>query len=201
MDALYRIQGFVRHFFSCADCVNHFLTIPPDLPRIDASEGERLVVWLWQIHNGVTHRVARESTNEETKKLPPVDWPSFKDCPKCWNDDQHSMNAAMRPTYEYIRDSFLLPSKDGWKPPQDCVLMGDSSLCAKAGSLSGTADEDSSSYEVLNTGMLIFGCIFGLCFVGVLVLLVKNNAAQGEMDEALQKIIQARLEKAKKKTT
>lgn len=58
------LRGWVDNFFGCADCKEHFLT---DFDRCayGRCDTERPVsLWLWEDHNHVTQRVARESQQE-----------------------------------------------------------------------------------------------------------------------------------------
>lgn len=73
------IRLFVKHFFGCAECVQHFLRANPervitDLARKDHEGANAVTYWLWKMHSIV---------NRVTKK--PF-WPSLKQCPICFAD-------------------------------------------------------------------------------------------------------------------
>mmetsp|Transcript_59593 Transcript_59593/g.192899 ORF Transcript_59593/g.192899 Transcript_59593/m.192899 type:complete len:254 (+) Transcript_59593:900-1661(+) len=82
-EALPRIRGFVSHFFGCKECVQHWLHMYDScqLGRCDLApeDGRGAALWLWQVHNNVTLRVAAEQ-----QRPIPEPWPSRSLCPGCW---------------------------------------------------------------------------------------------------------------------
>lgn len=82
-DALTRIRGFVAYFFGCADCVGHFVRAFDgcDWGRctLEPWDGVGAALWLWQVHNAVTERVAAEQG-----RPPPPPWPRRELCGPCW---------------------------------------------------------------------------------------------------------------------
>lgn len=74
------IRAFVEHFFGCELCVKHFLAANPpsvigEMAKYDADGPQKLVVWLWRMHNKV---------NKVTKK---GFWPTVAECPVCYADN------------------------------------------------------------------------------------------------------------------
>lgn len=80
-EALTRIRGFVSKFFGCESCVKHFLeTYDACMASncVDRSDATSASLWLWEVHNNVTMRVAVERGLEI-----PDPWPSKSMCPQC----------------------------------------------------------------------------------------------------------------------
>lgn len=84
--ALERIRGFVANFFGCADCQKHFLSIYDGCTfgrcQLACQDGRGAALWLWQVHNNVTIRVA-----DEQGMPTPSQWPPKSMCPTCWARD------------------------------------------------------------------------------------------------------------------
>lgn len=79
----------VDHFLFCGPCREHFLNAYEgcsygrcEVLASKQDQAKRLVLWLWRLHNGVSLRVLREHPPKEA-----VDrrWPTYRDCPGCWN--------------------------------------------------------------------------------------------------------------------
>lgn len=98
------IRDFVRHFFGCRECSKHFVqmydTCQQDVCHrlVPSRDWREAALWLWQAHNDVNVRLARERwvdrhhIGEEmipTTEDPLHDalWPSRDKCPKCWMSD------------------------------------------------------------------------------------------------------------------
>ncbi|XP_030370799.1 sulfhydryl oxidase 1-like [Scaptodrosophila lebanonensis] len=75
------IHGFVKNFFGCTDCVNHFLEMARRRQIWLVKNKDEEVLWLWRAHNEVNKRLAGDST--EDPKFLKLQYPSAKDCPGC----------------------------------------------------------------------------------------------------------------------
>eukprot|EP00929_Paragymnodinium_shiwhaense_P102869 TRINITY_DN6609_c0_g1_i1.p1 TRINITY_DN6609_c0_g1~~TRINITY_DN6609_c0_g1_i1.p1 ORF type:complete len:546 (+),score=76.24 TRINITY_DN6609_c0_g1_i1:76-1713(+) len=80
--ALPRIRGFVANFFECDDCRKHFTETYDSCAlgrcQLAAEDHKGEALWLWQVHNEVTARVAEER-GRQTRK-----WPTQAQCGSCW---------------------------------------------------------------------------------------------------------------------
>ena len=92
------IHAYVEHFFGCADCASHFLSMASSsndpMPLATSvssaadfaadSAADSAVLWLWRAHNKVNARL--NSTGMRTVLrlgLPKVQYPSAVLCPNC----------------------------------------------------------------------------------------------------------------------
>lgn len=90
------LEGYIKHFFQCSDCAEHFLQ---ELQGPDArmvSTKRDAVLWLWRTHNRVNERLVREDAsgaNPQDKVYKHVQWPLEKVCGTCydptggWNEE------------------------------------------------------------------------------------------------------------------
>ncbi|XP_030559117.1 sulfhydryl oxidase 1 [Drosophila novamexicana] len=75
------IHGFVRQFFGCKDCVQHFLGMAERRRIFSVASRDEEILWLWEAHNEVNQRLAGDST--EDPKFPKIQFPSRTICDKC----------------------------------------------------------------------------------------------------------------------
>lgn len=69
MDA---IVGYVKHFFPCEDCKQHFLDMAQERRSDRVKTQEDAMLWLWSAHNAVNARLEK-----------PL-WPPKELCPRCY---------------------------------------------------------------------------------------------------------------------
>jgi len=74
------ILGYVKHFFSCKDCAQHFLSGANNLAYHPHSDKDA-IYWLWTLHNMANRRLADDIT--EDPQFPKIQWPSKQNCPQC----------------------------------------------------------------------------------------------------------------------
>lgn len=96
------VRGYIRHFFQCSDCSRHFLEYATSHDAEQVVSKRDAVIWLWQTHNTVNDRLAKEEevNNLGDSKHPKMQWPSKEACTSCrqeggvndggdgWVDDQ-----------------------------------------------------------------------------------------------------------------
>ncbi|GLD95593.1 hypothetical protein PINS_up004270 [Pythium insidiosum] len=90
------IRRFVKHFFGCIECRDHFLQFNTleTVRRIRDAENKPVAIkrWVWKTHNGVNKGVRH-----------PV-WPKPEACPTCGDENQWDYDQVDRwldDTYEY----------------------------------------------------------------------------------------------------
>lgn len=110
-EALERIRGFVVHFFGCADCASHFLSMYDgcQFGRCLLSPEDRRggALWLWQVHNNVTLRVASEQGYPQPER-----WPPWELCTDCWRGEgQTSSLYDAEEVYAYMVRAYT-PASD-----------------------------------------------------------------------------------------
>lgn len=72
--------GYVRNFFSCRECAEHFNSHVSRLGYLPHT-GDQSILWMWTIHNTANHMLAGDQTEDPTR--PKIQWPSAANCPNC----------------------------------------------------------------------------------------------------------------------
>lgn len=75
------MYGYVKHFFGCTECSQHFQAMADRNRIFDVKDNNKAVLWLWISHNEVNLRLAGDVT--EDPHYPKVQFPSIKHCPEC----------------------------------------------------------------------------------------------------------------------
>lgn len=76
------IRSYVREFFACTECREHFLSVAL-LPE-DLSTPKAQALWMWRAHNMATKHVNEDEGTVTKWALPPRElWPSLEQCPAC----------------------------------------------------------------------------------------------------------------------
>lgn len=84
LDALRAVHGFVKNFFGCTDCSQHFQGMADELLIWQVASKDEAVLWLWKAHNQVNRRLAGDAT--EDPAYPKIQFPSKSVCPRCRDD-------------------------------------------------------------------------------------------------------------------
>ena len=81
------VYGYIRSYFTCLECRNHFVQMAQASPDFNKAYTKRSVIlWLWWAHNRVNLRLAGEEAKSHAgdpyfpKKL----WPSISQCEGCY---------------------------------------------------------------------------------------------------------------------
>lgn len=92
LDAL---RGYIKYFFQCKECADHFLEMIDSQESKDVKSKNDGILWLWKTHNKVNKRLAREQDDAGAgdRLFPHEQWPSKDLCPKChgkdsWNEEE-----------------------------------------------------------------------------------------------------------------
>ncbi|KOB72015.1 Sulfhydryl oxidase [Operophtera brumata] len=75
------MYGYIKNFFGCTECVQHFLAMAERNRLFDVKENDKAVLWLWISHNEVNLRLAGDVT--EDPQYPKIQFPSIRRCPAC----------------------------------------------------------------------------------------------------------------------
>ena len=81
------IISYVREFFSCRSCADHFSAHISQLGYLPHT-GDQSILWLWTIHNIVNHQLVGDTTEDPTR--PKIQWPSRQHCPACRGSNNRS---------------------------------------------------------------------------------------------------------------
>ncbi|KAM5201593.1 sulfhydryl oxidase 1 isoform 2-T2 [Hipposideros larvatus] len=82
-EVLQAIRGYIRYFFGCQDCADHFEQMAAaSMHRVGSLDSA--VLWLWSSHNKVNTRLA--GAPSEDPQFPKVQWPPRELCSACHNE-------------------------------------------------------------------------------------------------------------------
>ncbi|CAG9462725.1 unnamed protein product [Pedinophyceae sp. YPF-701] len=102
------VRAFVRRFFGCSGCAQHFETQLSDSATRGVHTEQQAALWLWRAHNWVNHRLAKEGGGATGDPAhPKVTWPAYSDCAVCYKV------APGTPEYERVRDAEHLGTASG----------------------------------------------------------------------------------------
>ncbi|NWX21662.1 QSOX1 oxidase, partial [Aegotheles bennettii] len=85
LEVLSTMRCYIRHFFGCQECAEHFEAMAAESMDRVASR-EEAVLWLWSHHNKVNARLA--GTDTEDPNFPKLQWPPPDMCPQCHKEEQ-----------------------------------------------------------------------------------------------------------------
>lgn len=85
LEVLGVMHGYVKNFFGCHDCSQHFQEMAVRREMRNVSSLDSSVMWLWMAHNEVNKRLAGDQT--EDPEYPKVQFPAKERCPMCRNAD------------------------------------------------------------------------------------------------------------------
>ncbi|CAG9138670.1 unnamed protein product [Plutella xylostella] len=95
------MHGYIKNFFGCTECSEHFQTMAAKNQIFDVKENDKAVLWLWVSHNEVNLRLAGDLT--EDPYHPKIQFPSPTKCPKCRQArGQWNLSAV----YEYLQQIY-----------------------------------------------------------------------------------------------
>ena len=87
------VNGFIRNFFNCIECREHFLKMADATKGYEIETPEEISFWIWRRHNEVNERLLSDGDVAGDPKFPKQQWPDIQSCSKCrhtdgsWNDD------------------------------------------------------------------------------------------------------------------
>lgn len=132
-EAAIRIRGFVKTFFGCEACVEHFLGMFDSCKfgrcELSPRDGPGTALWLWQVHNNVSARIAGEQGRPV-----PEPWPKKAFCEDCWVQDPSNPGTHWDPNavFRYLSLAYL-PQEESRGPGSKGPFQGLASLNLPAG--------------------------------------------------------------------
>lgn len=109
LDVLKAVHGFVKNFFGCTDCSQHFQAMADELLIWQVSSKDDAVLWLWKAHNQVNRRLAGDAT--EDPAYPKIQFPSQSACARC--RDQMS-NWQTQEVLHFLKEFYSSSKLSGW---------------------------------------------------------------------------------------
>lgn len=83
LEVLRAVHGFVKNFFGCSECSQHFQTMAIKNNIWGVPTKDQAVLWLWTAHNEVNKRLAGDTTEDPV--FPKVQFPTEATCPECYS--------------------------------------------------------------------------------------------------------------------
>ena len=91
------IHGYVKNFFGCADCAEHFITMAAKNKIFEVNTADENILWLWRAHNEVNARLAGDDTEDPMYQK--VQYPTSEQCPDCRDENTGDWDEARVLTY------------------------------------------------------------------------------------------------------
>lgn len=93
LEVLQAMHGYVKYFFGCTDCSEHFQAMATRRKIWSTPSKEEAVLWLWAAHNEVNQRLAGDAT--EDPKFPKIQFPSASSCTQCYKQPESHSSANL----------------------------------------------------------------------------------------------------------
>ncbi|XP_067632342.1 sulfhydryl oxidase 1 [Eurosta solidaginis] len=103
LEVLRAIHGYVKFFFGCTHCSEHFQEMAVRRKIWHVSSKAEAALWLWEAHNEVNNRLAGDET--EDPKFPKIQFPSESSCSQCRKAD--AISSSSKSTINWDRDAVL----------------------------------------------------------------------------------------------
>ena len=107
-DMMNALTGYIDKFFMCSVCRTHFLQVLAQDNVKDVKSQKDFALWLWEAHNVVNKRLAKEEeeNNEGKPDRPKVIFPTREVCPVCFVDP-YSDVYSKDDVFEYLKLSYF----------------------------------------------------------------------------------------------
>ncbi|CAH1736277.1 sulfhydryl oxidase 1-like [Aphis gossypii] len=83
------IAGYIKHFFGCTDCSEHFMSMATTI-QTNVSSFDDAVLWLWSAHNQVNRRLKGDVTEDPVH--PKIVFPLKVHCETCYQNGTDEWN-------------------------------------------------------------------------------------------------------------
>lgn len=84
-EVLSAMHGYIKHFFGCSDCSNHFQEMAKRNDIFSTKSTDAAILWLWMSHNEVNRRLSGDDTEDPDHQK--VQFPTPANCPGCRDTD------------------------------------------------------------------------------------------------------------------
>ncbi|XP_001993661.2 sulfhydryl oxidase 1 [Drosophila grimshawi] len=114
------VHGFVKHFFGCRDCVQHFMGMSERRKIFSVASRDEEILWLWEAHNEVNQRLEGDIT--EDPKFPKVQFPTLSVCGNCQINSLHNTTWQRPQVLSFLKElydgrnlsNYGLPTTNGY---------------------------------------------------------------------------------------
>ncbi|XP_059612914.1 sulfhydryl oxidase 1 isoform X2 [Phlebotomus argentipes] len=90
LEVLHAMHGYIKHFFGCTDCSNHFQEMAKKNRMFSVASQDNAILWLWSAHNEANKRLSGDTTEDPAH--PKIQFPGAAECPQCRRGDNASHN-------------------------------------------------------------------------------------------------------------
>lgn len=101
-DVLNAMKNYVKHFFKCRECADHFMTMIKNGSSIEneVKSYKDAVLFLWSKHNEVNKRLRGDETDDPfyPKKI----FPTAEFCPNCYDSSNDEASPDPKKSFEFI---------------------------------------------------------------------------------------------------
>lgn len=108
LEVLQAMHGYIKYFFGCSDCSNHFQTMANNRKIWSTASKDDAILWLWSSHNVVNKRLAGDET--EDPLFPKIQFPTKESCEKCYREqhgiitDTNEINWDKQAVLEFLKN-------------------------------------------------------------------------------------------------
>ncbi|KAM4720725.1 sulfhydryl oxidase 1 [Rhinophrynus dorsalis] len=108
-EVLMTMRGYVKNFFGCRECAQHFEGMAQESMNTVSSLDEA-IMWLWDRHNRVNKRLSGAAS--EDPEFPKVQWPTPELCPLCQIEEEgeegedHVLNWDLPNVLHFLKSHF-----------------------------------------------------------------------------------------------
>lgn len=179
LEVLKAIHGFVKNFFGCTHCSEHFQEMASRNGIFDEKSKDEAALWLWKAHNEVNQRLAGDST--EDPAFPKMQYPSKEICPQCYQPvlkfeggttpDSHStIQWNMEEVLYFLRRIYSPFTLSRYGVDDESVLPQQLGRSYNAKLQTGSGNGYSSAFSEMDIRMGIL--LYGFCML-IIVVAVK----------------------------
>lgn len=133
--ALYAMRDYIKFFFGCRDCAEHFLRVAASLETDLHAAGDadgRATLWLWRAHNLANARLGSNPAEKSTDPFyPKRAFPLPAQCPACRADTDASARNASTLVWNrsallaFLRSFYAVDAADAGQPPASVDAVAD----------------------------------------------------------------------------
>lgn len=181
LEVLKAIHGFVKNFFGCTHCSQHFQEMAARNAIFDAKTKDEAALWLWKAHNEVNQRLAGDST--EDPAFPKIQYPSKETCPQCYQsviqfeggttpDSQSTAHWNMNEVLYFLRRVYSPFTLSRYGVDDESVLPQQLGSLYNAKLQSGSGSGYSSAFSEMDIRMGVLLYLFCMFIIVVAVKLL-----------------------------
>lgn len=174
VQVLETIAGYVKHFFGCTDCSEHFMQMATTI-KSNVSSLDDAVLWLWSAHNQVNQRLAGDVT--EDPMHPKVLFPLKVHCETCYQDDEWNTTEVLK----YLKKMYTTISLK--QTPNDNVNVEPHSIISSQHVIDDTSynaiEEEEWKIDV-NTCMISYILSCSVLLILFYLLVVRNRCKKNK---------------------